>query len=176
MALIKCPECQKKISDKAQTCIYCGYPINQQVIVNNTQTKGSNRVRGKCPKCGKEMHLLSCRHCGYHDYKKEMEIMHRMVMEDKEKREQKKREENGIIKAPPSAAGLDTQEYIDNLDIPGSMDDGVALLLYIVVMVVGAIFNDRWLIWIFATIVYLCHIFRRQIHKAKWEREHKNKK
>lgn len=28
MALIKCPECGKDISDKAQVCINCGYPIS----------------------------------------------------------------------------------------------------------------------------------------------------
>lgn len=31
--LIKCPECEREISDKARTCIHCGYPlrlINQQ--------------------------------------------------------------------------------------------------------------------------------------------------
>ena len=28
MALIKCPECDKEISDKALQCIHCGYPIN----------------------------------------------------------------------------------------------------------------------------------------------------
>lgn len=27
MALIKCPECGKEISDKAELCINCGYPI-----------------------------------------------------------------------------------------------------------------------------------------------------
>lgn len=27
MALINCPECGKQISDKADACIYCGYPI-----------------------------------------------------------------------------------------------------------------------------------------------------
>ncbi len=27
MALIKCPECKREISDKAQTCIHCGYPL-----------------------------------------------------------------------------------------------------------------------------------------------------
>ena len=29
MALIKCPECGKEISDKAIQCIHCGYPIQQ---------------------------------------------------------------------------------------------------------------------------------------------------
>lgn len=28
MALIKCPECNKDISDKAEHCIHCGFPIN----------------------------------------------------------------------------------------------------------------------------------------------------
>ena len=28
MALIKCPECEKEISDKAKTCIHCGYHLS----------------------------------------------------------------------------------------------------------------------------------------------------
>ena len=28
MALIKCPECGKEVSDKAKMCVFCGYPIN----------------------------------------------------------------------------------------------------------------------------------------------------
>ena len=28
MALIKCPECGKEISDKARMCIQCGYPLD----------------------------------------------------------------------------------------------------------------------------------------------------
>ncbi|MCB6202766.1 hypothetical protein [Extibacter muris] len=27
MSLIKCPECKREISDKAEVCIHCGYPI-----------------------------------------------------------------------------------------------------------------------------------------------------
>ena len=30
MALIKCPECGKEVSDKAPTCIHCGYPLSTQ--------------------------------------------------------------------------------------------------------------------------------------------------
>ena len=105
------------------------------------------------------------------------EIMNHIVMEDKAKREQKEKEDrkDGASPSIPSTPMIGSQEYIDNCDVPGSMDDGVALLLYVVVMVVGAIFNGRWLIWISATIVYLCHVFRRQIHKIKWEKENKNK-
>ena len=29
MALIKCPECQREISDKSVACIHCGYPLDQ---------------------------------------------------------------------------------------------------------------------------------------------------
>lgn len=29
MALIKCPECNKEVSDKAEVCIHCGYPLNK---------------------------------------------------------------------------------------------------------------------------------------------------
>ena len=28
MALLKCPECQHDVSDKAAACPHCGYPIN----------------------------------------------------------------------------------------------------------------------------------------------------
>lgn len=29
MALIKCPECGREISDKAKMCIHCGYPLDK---------------------------------------------------------------------------------------------------------------------------------------------------
>ena len=32
MALIKCPECGKEISDKAKVCIHCGYPMKEEVL------------------------------------------------------------------------------------------------------------------------------------------------
>lgn len=36
MSLIKCPECNKEISDKAEFCIHCGYPILK--LINNNKT------------------------------------------------------------------------------------------------------------------------------------------
>ncbi len=30
MALIKCPECGKEVSDKSKNCIHCGYPLTQK--------------------------------------------------------------------------------------------------------------------------------------------------
>ena len=29
MALIKCPECGKEISDKSKTCVHCGFPLDE---------------------------------------------------------------------------------------------------------------------------------------------------
>ena len=112
------------------------------------------------------------------DYKRYMKTLHELAMEKKaerEKKEEDQKRDGATTRQHEEPPRIGSQEYIDNLDIPGAMDDGVALLLYIVVMVVGIIFNDRWLIWIVATIVYLRHVFRRQIHKARWKREHKDK-
>lgn len=44
MALIKCPECGKEISDKASSCPSCGYPINNTEI--ETEQDRIN-IRGK---------------------------------------------------------------------------------------------------------------------------------
>lgn len=37
MALIKCPECGKQISDKSEKCIHCGYPMltNTVCVIDN---------------------------------------------------------------------------------------------------------------------------------------------
>ncbi len=39
MALIKCPECQKEISDKSEKCIHCGFPLQKtnMCIVNGQE-------------------------------------------------------------------------------------------------------------------------------------------
>lgn len=34
MALIKCPECGKEVSDKAQSCVNCGCPIGSSASVS----------------------------------------------------------------------------------------------------------------------------------------------
>ena len=44
MALIKCPECGKEISDKSEKCIYCGYPLHNFLseINKTSETMGTN--------------------------------------------------------------------------------------------------------------------------------------
>lgn len=44
MALIKCPECQLQVSDKAITCPHCGYPLDTKVI-KRQQRKPTKRRR-----------------------------------------------------------------------------------------------------------------------------------
>lgn len=52
MALIKCPECGKEISDQAQSCPNCGYPINnaQQPPVADFQTSDTATTASPPPK------------------------------------------------------------------------------------------------------------------------------
>ena len=41
MALINCPECDKKISDKSVICIHCGYPLAEQYsCIESTSNQG----------------------------------------------------------------------------------------------------------------------------------------
>ena len=35
MALIKCPECGKEISNKAPACVHCGYPLDNSDVIDN---------------------------------------------------------------------------------------------------------------------------------------------
>lgn len=49
MALIKCPECGKEISDASTACIHCGYPISKNPDVQKKvklilKTKKKKRI------------------------------------------------------------------------------------------------------------------------------------
>lgn len=44
MALIKCPECGKEISDRAPACIHCGFPLS---LVNEKDTTANDMVISK---------------------------------------------------------------------------------------------------------------------------------
>lgn len=58
MALIKCPECGKEISDKADKCINCGFPLEEFLKKHAEQ---------KCPECNsKDIDAEGyCNNCGY---------------------------------------------------------------------------------------------------------------
>ena len=42
MALIKCPECGKDISDKSPACIHCGYPLD--LMAKSSSTNQTNKT------------------------------------------------------------------------------------------------------------------------------------
>lgn len=46
MALIKCPECGKEISDTSKTCIHCGYKIEKEI---NTKPQARRRKKWLIP-------------------------------------------------------------------------------------------------------------------------------
>ena len=48
MALIKCPECNEEISDKAKKCIHCGYPLNN--IEKKEEPKPKKEVKKESTK------------------------------------------------------------------------------------------------------------------------------
>ena len=56
-----------------------------------------------------------------------------------------------------------TQSYKEEYhDSPYTMENGTATFFYIVTMVIGTLFVDRWLIYIAATFIYLKFINRHK--------------
>lgn len=60
------------------------------------------------------------------------------------------------------------QAYINNRS-PNSLNKGESIILWLVVMCVGAIFNDRLIIWTTASIMLFLHLTRESRRAAKWE-------
>lgn len=50
MALIKCPECGKEVSDKSKQCIHCGFPFEQKniCILNGRELDLTFIIDGSC--------------------------------------------------------------------------------------------------------------------------------
>jgi len=90
MALIKCPDCGKEITDKATNCVHCGCPINIPKSSHddeNVNTQSSEEIKSdesnesqalsalkafvtgslrKCPSCGQSIaqNAKRCPYCG----------------------------------------------------------------------------------------------------------------
>lgn len=54
MALIKCPECGKEISDKSDLCIGCGYPISREIESVEEAEMAERCEKLLCRSCGSE--------------------------------------------------------------------------------------------------------------------------
>lgn len=65
MALIKCKNCGKEISDKATNCVHCGI---------DTREKEKNI----CKECGKDIDDNTCKYCGFDNTKKEFKKKERL--------------------------------------------------------------------------------------------------
>lgn len=67
MALIKCPECGKEISDKSLSCPNCGCPASEFLKQNEVvKTKNENENVKLCFKCGRYIQKSAtiCPYCG----------------------------------------------------------------------------------------------------------------
>lgn len=78
MALIKCPECGKEISDRSKMCIGCGFPLDEYmvddkkddvVMESKKEGEGSKHTSSSpysciCLKCRKE-NLITKDYCAY---------------------------------------------------------------------------------------------------------------
>lgn len=54
MALIKCPECEKEISDASAVCIHCGYPLNKNPGIQETEAPNIKIKEKVTPQLGDE--------------------------------------------------------------------------------------------------------------------------
>ncbi len=63
MSMINCPECGEKISNKAESCPYCGCPSCE---FKNSFFKPNNQSMNYCPKCGSITYgTFDCVYCGH---------------------------------------------------------------------------------------------------------------
>lgn len=77
-----------------------------------------------------------------------------------DKWEKEMREGIEQLKKMPKDANTQKNDFYGDCDHPNTLENSTATILYIIVMIGGAIFNDRWLIWIVATFVYFNFITR----------------
>ena len=47
MAIIECPECKKEISDKANVCVHCGFPIKEYLENNAEKEEKISAINAK---------------------------------------------------------------------------------------------------------------------------------
>lgn len=66
MALIQCPECGHDISDRAEKCIHCGYPLNE---IFSSETH-----KWRCANCGELTSSSLCHKCGKSSTDKKFEV------------------------------------------------------------------------------------------------------
>ena len=78
MALIKCPECGKEISDSAVKCPKCGYPLKAENKRREKENKDQKLI--ECPECHNmvESQFATCPCCGYALKKKPIVVIEKI--------------------------------------------------------------------------------------------------
>ena len=96
MALIECPECGGKISDKAPVCIHCGFPLKESKEEYIQQIQ-------YCPYCGKTNSIEStfCGYCG------------KSFMDTEEKHD--------LVTVNANNEVMNIMEYKNDLDLPSDI-------------------------------------------------------
>ena len=93
----------------------------------------------------------------------------KLEKEQKEKEYKEYLAKGGIPISPERS--MEEKTYVD-ADKPGTIDNGTATLWYIIIMLVGAVFNDRLLIWIVATVIWCRHINRKKRRQKECDEKH----
>lgn len=81
MALIKCPECNKEVSDKSAACIHCGFPIKEFLLQKTTELEMQilEQEKFKCKQCSFQNKVGEdyCENCGARitDYKNPEQVL-----------------------------------------------------------------------------------------------------
>lgn len=92
---------------------------------------------------------------------------------EEEKRQEEERKQYYAVhgQEPPRERSLEEKMYVD-ADHPNTINNGTATLWYIIIMLIGAVFNDRLMIWIVATVIWWTHINRKAIRQKEWNKKH----
>lgn len=104
MALIKCPECNKEISDKSDICIGCGFPIKEhfQKMEEDKLEEEKEKKKYWCCSCYRQNEIGEdyCVYCGYRltPYFERKTPLKEQEFDKKPQIAEEKREFNGIYK------------------------------------------------------------------------------
>ena len=105
-----------------------------------------------------------------------MQKLNEEMRVSQEEYDTKRYEERGIPYTPPKTDEEKLKEMYVNSESPNSLDESTATFWYIVIMVGGIIFKDRWLIWIMASWVYFSFLTRHSRRARKWDKMQEEKK
>lgn len=89
-------------------------------------------------------------------YREKYEKEHEEFKQYLDELRQKELEEKGIT---PIDVNQVPEKHCDH---PNTMENSTATILWLIVMGVGALFNDAWIIWIIATVIWLKFITRHK--------------